>query len=44
MRKEDIINIDPDRLTSQACKIFKSDPEFKKEYEKKWDAEIECPG
>ena len=42
MEKEELINIKPEDLTSEACTIFDSDPELKKEYEKKYDTEVEC--
>lgn len=42
MRKEDMINTKPEDLTSDACITFDTDSEFKKEYEKKWDTQIEC--
>lgn len=43
MKKEDVLNTKPENLGSEACKTFDSDPDLKKEYEKKWDTEIECP-
>lgn len=42
MNKEDILKSSPESLMSDACAIFDSYPEFKKEYEKKWNIEIEC--
>jgi len=43
MKKEDLLNIKPEGLRSDACKIFESDPRLKKEYEKKWDTTVDCP-
>ena len=43
MNKENLLNIKPENLRSDECKIFESDPKLKKEYEKKWDTEVECP-
>ena len=42
MKKEDLLNIKPESLKSDACKIFGSDPKLKKEYEKKWDTTVDC--
>lgn len=42
LKKEDLLNTKPENLESDACKIIISDPILKKEYEEKWDAEIEC--
>lgn len=42
MKKEDLLNTKPESLTSDACTIFDSDPELKREYENKWDTIVEC--
>lgn len=42
MEKEKIMNTKPENLTGEECTIFDSDPIFKKEYEKKWDTEVDC--
>lgn len=42
MNKENILSTNPDKLTGEACETFDKDPIFKREYEKKWDTEIEC--
>lgn len=42
MEKEKILGTKPEELADDVCDIFNSDPEFKKQYEQKWDTEIEC--
>lgn len=42
MSNENILNINPENLMQDACDLFDKDPELKKEYEKKWDTEVEC--
>jgi len=42
MIKEDLLNIKPTSLGSEACDVFDSDHKLKREYEKKWNTTVDC--
>lgn len=44
MTKENLLNTKPENLGQDACKIFGSDPKLKKEYEDKWNTDVDCTG